>query len=68
MDDVTKESGLSPEERALRLVREQILAEDRDSQRDIQGAYDRLVHVVKGSEGGILALALLCAEIDCGVA
>lgn len=61
MDDL----DYTPEERSLLLIKEQIQATAEETQAAITTTYDQLLGIVQGAgEAGILALALLCAEID----
>lgn len=55
----------TPEERSLLLIREQILATAQETQDAVTAIYDQILGIVQSTgDAGILALALLCAEID----
>lgn len=66
---MTDEYAYTDTERNLMLIREQIAADSERMQQEVNGAYNELLELVQGKgDAGILALALLCAEIDHGVA
>lgn len=66
---MSDEHDYTDTERALMLIKEQIAADSERMQREVNDAYNELLETVQGKgDAGILALALLCAEIDHGVA
>jgi hypothetical protein len=59
---------VSPEAAALKKVNEEFDALEHEAQREVHEIYETLIAVVEDrGEAGVLALALLCAEIDAGV-
>lgn len=58
---------LSEQEKDLLYVRDTIAATDTDYQETVRKVHQQLCAIVESYESaGILALALLCAEIDAG--